>query len=286
MKIKNVAVISTGTVAIRPQHVESDGSPLLWWLLTSRSWTTPRPINVYVIEHERGLVLFDTGQDRRSTTDPEYFPRGFVGHLFNRLARFEVRPEETLTERLRSLGYEADHVDTVVLSHLHQDHIGGLSELRNANLLVSAAEWPSVNGPLAEMNGFLKRHIALPGLRWTQVTPAAVDDESIAPFTAAYDIFGDGSLVLLPTPGHTPGSLSLLLREEGLPPMLFVGDLTYDTERLEQERIPGVGRRAGLIASTRAVNALRTRYPDLLVLAAHDPAAKGHLEEALAGAPA
>jgi glyoxylase-like metal-dependent hydrolase (beta-lactamase superfamily II) len=105
---------------------------------------------VYLIEHERGLVLFDTGQDRRSTTDPDYFPRGFVGHLFHRLARFEVRPDETLTERLGSLGYSPDHVHTVVLSHLHQDHIGGLPELPNANILVSADEWPSVNGPFAD----------------------------------------------------------------------------------------------------------------------------------------
>jgi glyoxylase-like metal-dependent hydrolase (beta-lactamase superfamily II) len=63
--------------------------------------------------------------------------------------------------------------------------------------------------------------------------------------------------------------------------MLFVGDLTYDTKLLERERVPGVGRRAGLIASTRAVIALRTRYPDLVILAAHDPAAQGLLEQAL-----
>jgi N-acyl homoserine lactone hydrolase len=75
--IQRVSVVSTGTVQIRPQHVESTGSPLMWWLMTSRRWTEPRPINVYVIEHEKGLVLFDTGQDRASVTDPHYFPKGF-----------------------------------------------------------------------------------------------------------------------------------------------------------------------------------------------------------------
>jgi N-acyl homoserine lactone hydrolase len=88
--IKRVSVLSTGTVAIRPQHVQSDGTPALWWLLTSRRWARPRPINVYVIEHVGGLVLFDTGQDRRSVTDPSYFPTGVAGLLNGRLARFAI----------------------------------------------------------------------------------------------------------------------------------------------------------------------------------------------------
>ena len=279
--IHRVSVVSTGTVQIRPSHVEAGRSPLLWWLLTSRRWTDPLPINVYVIEHERGLVLFDTGQDRRSLTDPAYFPGGLIGHLYARLARFAIGPGETLTERLRGLGYETEQVRTVVLSHLHQDHIGGLRELGHAEILVSAREWAELRSRFAEVSGLLARHIDLPGLRWAQVTPAATDDESIAPFAAAHDIFGDGSLLLVPTPGHTPGSLSLLLRQPGMPPMLFVGDLTYDVDRLAVGSVPGVGARRGLRRSTQLVNALRQRYPDLLVLAAHDPAAAGLLERAL-----
>jgi N-acyl homoserine lactone hydrolase len=85
----------------RRQYVESDGSPLLWWLLTSRRWSGPRPINVYVIAHEQGLVLFETGQDRASVTDRGYFPRGFTGFLYRRLARFTIGRQETLTQRLR-----------------------------------------------------------------------------------------------------------------------------------------------------------------------------------------
>jgi N-acyl homoserine lactone hydrolase len=58
--IKRVSVLSTGAVDVRPQHVRSDGTPAPWWVLTSRVWTAPRPINVYVIDHADGLVLFDT----------------------------------------------------------------------------------------------------------------------------------------------------------------------------------------------------------------------------------
>src|SRR3981081_1308073 len=72
--IKRVSVISTGTVETHPQHVRSEGTPQMWWLLTSRRWTNPLPINVYVIEHENGLVLFDTGQDRAAGTNPATTP--------------------------------------------------------------------------------------------------------------------------------------------------------------------------------------------------------------------
>jgi N-acyl homoserine lactone hydrolase len=279
--IHRVSVVSTGTVRIRPQHVDSTGSPLMWWLMTSRRWTAPRPINVYVIEHERGLVLFDTGQDRGSVTDPDYFPKGLSGHLYARLARFTIRPEETLTERLRGIGYEPSQVRTVVLSHLHQDHIGGLAELGQAEILVSANEWAGLDTQCPEVQGLLERHIKLPGLRWTQVTFAPVDDVTISPFAAAHDVFGDGSLLLVPTPGHTPGSLSMLVRQKGMAPILFVGDLTYDLEKLTAGRVPGVGERRALLESTHAVNELKRRYPDLVILAAHDPAAAPLLAQAL-----
>ena len=77
--VKAVSVISTGTVRIRPEHPYGSRKPLYWWLLTSRRWTPPRPINVYVIEHSSGLILFDTGQDRASVTDDAYFPGGVTG---------------------------------------------------------------------------------------------------------------------------------------------------------------------------------------------------------------
>ena len=135
--VKAVSVISTGTVQIRPEHPYGSRKPLYWWLLTSRRWTPPRPVNVYVIEHARGLILFDTGQDRASVTDPAYFPSGLTGFLYRRLARFDIGEQDTVTAQLATLGYAPSDVDTAIVSHLHQDHIGGLPELTGANLLVS-----------------------------------------------------------------------------------------------------------------------------------------------------
>ena len=108
--IRRVSVVSTGQVQIRPDHLASTWRPTAWWLLASRRWTGPRPINAYVIEHRDGLVLFDTGQDRASVTDPGYFPGGMTGVLYDRLARFEISPDETLSAGLGRLGYAAGDV--------------------------------------------------------------------------------------------------------------------------------------------------------------------------------
>ena len=69
-----------------------------------------------------------------------------AGYLYHRLARFDIAENDTLTAQLAALGYVPADVDTAIVSHLHQDHIGGLRELAGAELLVSAAEWAELAG--------------------------------------------------------------------------------------------------------------------------------------------
>ena len=91
---------------------------------------------------------------------------------------------------------------------------------------------------------------------------------------------GDGSLILLPTPGHTPGSMSMLVRDAGFPPLLLVGDLTYETDMLFRDQVPGTGNAEQLRSSFAKVRGLKEKLPSLVILPAHDPGAKEVLRKA------
>jgi N-acyl homoserine lactone hydrolase len=279
--VKRVARFSTGTVDIHPQHAYRSHSPMYWWILTSRRWLTGRPISVYVIEHTDGVVVFDTGQDRDSVTDPCYFPDGPTGVIYRRLAKFHVNDDETFTAGLKRLGYAPADVTTAVISHLHQDHIGGVGEIPHADLLISADEWRSLHRPMAEPRGFLRTHIELPDLDWTPINFSALDDPAVRPFTRGHDVFGDGSLVILPTPGHTHGSMSMLVHRTDGPSLLLAGDLTYDVHAFERGISGGVGRKRELRTTRTNVLGLRSHHPGMPILAAHDPAAAGLLDAAM-----
>lgn len=270
-QIRRFERISTGTVDIHPQHAYGTSAPLYWWILTSRQWLTGLPINVYVIEHRDGLVVFDTGQDRASVTNPGYFPRGPLGIVYERLARFDIPEDQTLANGLRAAGYDPGDVDLALISHLHQDHIGGLGELPNAQIVLTREERATMNGLLPEANGILRSHLDFPADRWRtiQFEPVA----GIPGFERGFDLFGDGTLTLVPTPGHTPGSMSLLVRDPSLAPSLLVGDVTYDAgAMIASGTIPGVGSRPQLVDTTQRIRHLASNTPDLRILAAHDPA--------------
>jgi glyoxylase-like metal-dependent hydrolase (beta-lactamase superfamily II) len=165
------------------------------------------------------------------------------------------------------------------MSHLHEDHIGGLRELKGSRLVVNAAEWQELSKPLPELRGFLRRHIQVPGLHWDPIELPRTQDQTLMPFDHSLDVVGDGSLILLATPGHTAGSMSLLVRRETRSPLLLVGDLSYGADILERRRVPGVGNRPKLMETSDKVLALKRRMPDLVVLPAHDPTASQRLLE-------
>jgi N-acyl homoserine lactone hydrolase len=151
--------------------------------------------------------------------------------------------------------------------------------------VISQAEWDTLSSPLPELRGLMRRHIDLPGLRWRRITPEPAQDPGLAPFRSGHDLFGDGSLVVLPTPGHTPGSVSLLVRRPGRPALMMVGDVSYDAHMLEAGHVPGVGNRRHLRRTTAMVNQMRQRHPGLAILPAHDPGAADRLAQATGLAP-
>ncbi|MCK5622292.1 MAG: N-acyl homoserine lactonase family protein, partial [Alphaproteobacteria bacterium] len=253
--------------------------PQLWWVITSQSWIEV-PINVYVLEHRDGLVLFDAGLDPAMATDPDYVASAIGRFLLHRIFRLHIGPDDSLDKKLEGLGYAAADVRKVVISHLHFDHIGGIAQVPHAELIVSGEEWRQLSGPHPEREWILREHIELPGAKWRQIEFAPSDDPLFAPFGGCYDVMGDGSMILLPTPGHTPGSMSMLVRTGGLPPLLLVADLTYDVDSLIKDQVPGTGDAALLRSSFAKVRALKRQLLDLVILASHDPGAAETLRAA------
>ncbi|CAN5517947.1 N-acyl homoserine lactonase family protein [soil metagenome] len=239
---------------------------------------------MYVVEHSDGLLLIDAGQDRQSVTDRRrYYPRGPLGWIYGRLGRFDIGSDETLVAGLRALGHSAGDVTHVIVTHLHQDHMGCIGDLPNARVLVADAEWRAAVRAGSVLEGYLRRHIELPGVRWERLALEAAAPAAASPFERAHDVFGDGAVLVLPTPGHSPGSVSVLVTATGIPPLLFVGDLTFDLDVFDQGKVPGVGDAKALQASSEAVRGLRERHPELAILPAHDPAAAGALARATGG---
>ena len=278
--IKGVRVITTGYVEQHKEHRYGSSKPLMWWVLTSRSWVKA-PITAYAIEHRDGLVLFDTGLDPALVSNPDYISSPIGRFLLKKIFRIHTGPEDALDKQLEAINIAAADISKVVISHLHFDHIGGIAHVPQAELLVSKAEWQRLEAPNPERDWVLREHIELPGANWQPVEFVPTSDPLLAPFGVCYDCMGDGSMILLPTPGHTPGSISMLVRSSGLPPLLFVGDLTYELEPLRNDQLPGVGDAEQLKASFAKVRELENALPGLVVLPSHDPSAAEMLATAL-----
>lgn len=271
-RITSVHAVSTGWAKVRKEHRYGSAMPRLWWALTSQSWTEI-PITAYVLVHNDGLVLFDTGLDPAIGTDPNYVSSAIGRFFLRRLFRFHIGPDDRLGKQLKALGFAPSDVRKVVVSHLHWDHIGGIADVPHAELLVSEDEWRQLTDPHPEREWIFREHIELPGARWRPIAFKPTDDPLFAPFGGCYDVMKDGSMTLLRTPGHTPGSMSMLVRDVGLPPLLLVGDLTYTGDLLEKDRVPGTGNAKQLRASFAKVRALKQKLPELVILPAHDPEA-------------
>jgi N-acyl homoserine lactone hydrolase len=173
------------------------------------------PVASFLLEHAEGTVLFDTGMHLELMTSTARM--GVTEAMFD----VDLVPEGTLEGQLASTGTAPADVDVVVLSHLHFDHAGGLGQIPDARVVVQQAEWDAAfDEVLVELGVF---------------NPDDFDlghDRQL--LQGEHDLFGDGSLVLVPTPGHTAGHQSLLV--EGR--LLLVGDACYCRQALDEDVLP------------------------------------------------
>lgn len=157
--------------------------------------TIPAPS--YLIEHPRGLILFDTGINPRAASDPESVYGEMAAHL-----GLQFTEDQRVDRQIEALGYRTDQISDVVLSHTHFDHTGGVELFGESRLHCGAADLPYAFWPLMPAGAAFFRRQDLEPTR----------DFNWNPVIGDVDLYGDGSIVMLSMPGHTPGNYSLLVR--------------------------------------------------------------------------
>ena len=173
----------------------------------------------YLIKHGNDYMVWDTG----------FAPGGPSPNA----------PKIGIADRLKEASVSPEQVKFVGISHFHADHTGQLAPFKNATLLIGKGDWDGVTAtpPVQGANaaGF-KVWIA--------------ENRKVEPLTADKDVFGDGSVVVLRTPGHTPGHSALLVKLKEMGPILLTGDLFHFRENYDSDGVPSFNAdRAATVAS-------------------------------------
>jgi N-acyl homoserine lactone hydrolase len=257
--------ISTGHVRVHASQVHGRGRALRRLnVLRDREWTPPLPIHAWAIEHPEGLILVDTGEVHEAS-DPRHYPMS--NPYLRRAIRFDVTVGDEIDRQLIRRGLSAEQVRWVVLTHLHTDHAGGLRHFPHAEIVVARDELAAARGVAGRLRGYLPQH--LPG--WFSPRAIAFSGDPMSDFSGSHALTEAGDVVLVPTPGHTHGHLSVLVRRADQPTLVLAGDASY-TERLMLDGVVdgvAVDQRAAHDTLLRLQR--HTRRRPTIYLPAHDP---------------
>ena len=158
-------------------------------------------------------------------------------------------PKVSLVDQLAQINIKPEQIKYMGISHYHADHTGQAASFPSATLLIGKGDWDGITAPKPNVGA----NVA-PFTHW--ISGGGKLDAS----TGDKDVFGDGSVVLISTPGHTPGHRSLLVRLKDMGPVLITGDLSHFQENYAMNGVPGFNfHRADSLASldrfkTAAVN--------------------------------
>jgi glyoxylase-like metal-dependent hydrolase (beta-lactamase superfamily II) len=201
----------------------------------------------YVIRNGDRYLLWDTGVSA-----------SLIGHPVTQYV-FTMSLERTIVDQLGDIGIAPEAITFVGLSHYHGDHIGQAAEFPGATLLMNSRDLAVVrSGANAEATAALAPWIG-------EAAGEAAD------FSGDHDVFGDGSVTILSTPGHTPGHSSLLVRLPESGNFLLTGDLYHFREQIENRGVPAFNTdRADTLASMERFDQIDASL-DAIIVIQHDP---------------
>jgi glyoxylase-like metal-dependent hydrolase (beta-lactamase superfamily II) len=234
------------------------------------------PVPAFLAEHPGvGPILIDTGFHPSVAANPQA--------NLGRLSRFtfkgiQMKPEQAASAQLRKRGIEPATVKVVLMTHLHIDHASAISEFPDSTFLVSKAEWAAASDQ-GQFHGYVKRQFDH-GFDYRLLDFEGGDSESFSGFGRSFDVFGDGSVRAVYTPGHTLGHMSIVLRT-GRGEVLVAGDAIYMRRTLDDEHLPYRLEDEHLFRrSLREIRRYATETPEALIVPGHDWQAWHELEAA------
>jgi len=205
----------------------------------------PFTYSCYVIRHGSDVMVWDTGFVPGSNPNA---------------------PKVSLTDQLGQLKITPDQVKFVGISHYHADHTSQLPSLPGAMLLIGKGDWDAITAPKPAQ-----------GVNAGAFTNWISGGGKVEPLTADKDVFGDGTVMVLRTPGHTPGHGSLLVRLKEKGPVILVGDAAHFHENYEKNGVPVFNfDRAQTIASLERIKDIAKNLKATVIIQ-HDPRDIGKL---------
>lgn len=216
------------------------------------------PVSCYLIEHPKGNVLIDTGWDPR-----------YVQERPNAILDMVSAPilceGESVDCKLKALGLSPSDLDYIFFSHMDFDHTSGLRVVKDAKRIMAAEE------EIADSKKYVYRYVKSTW-NFTEVMPFSYSKTGVGPVGRSYDVFGDGSILLIHTPGHTHGLFSARI-SNGDQYVLLVGDTAYTQRSMDEKILPGFTVNTLLAKqSLDWVCQCRQDKNCLLVAPNHDPA--------------
>jgi N-acyl homoserine lactone hydrolase len=267
-----VEPIVAGTVTWPATMMERPGGrfetlKLLRALLSGQPAATV-PVPAFLIRHpSAGAILVDTGLHPSIATDgKENF--GGMGTRFGKPA---LGVGEDIPAQLRKRGLDAGEIPIVVMTHMHIDHTSAISEFPNSTFVVSETEWKAAaTGPRPLMNGYRRVHFNY-AFDYRTIDFNRREIDSYATFGRTFDLFGDGSIRLAYTPGHSAGHMSVIAHL-GKQDFVIGGDATYTKAQLDGEAplAPRPFDAHNYRRSLQELKLFRREYPEAIVTPGHD----------------